>query len=108
MATRWIGTRFAPSGNGVNHDGPWIVEEMETAQLHDRRLNERLRLILSQLAAPPTASIPAACGGYAETAAAYRFFDNDKVGFHEVLRPHIERTRARIAAQPVALMVPDT
>src|SRR3954462_13030015 len=87
---------------------PWIVEEMETARLNDRRLNERLRSILSQLAAQPTASIPAACGGYAETAAAYRFFDNDKVDFHEVLRPHIQRTRIRIAAQPVALLVPDT
>src|SRR5690242_1975790 len=87
---------------------PWIVEEMETAELNDRRLHERLRLVLSQLAAHPTASIPAACGGCAETAAAYRFFDNDKVDFHGVLRPHIERTRARIAAQPVALLVPDT
>ena len=44
--------------------------------------------ILSDLAQHPTASIPAACGGYAETAAAYRFFDNDKVDFDGVLRPH--------------------
>src|SRR3954469_9770191 len=87
---------------------PWIVEEMETARLNDRRLNERLRSILSQLAAHPTASIPAACGGYAETAAAYRFFDNEKVGFDNVLRPHIDATRIRIAAQPVVVLVPDT
>jgi Transposase Tn5 dimerisation domain/Transposase DNA-binding len=67
-----------------------------------------LREVLAQLAARPTASIPAACGGYAETVAAYRLFDNDRVGFDAVLRPHVEATRRRIAAQPVVLMVPDT
>jgi hypothetical protein len=87
---------------------PWVIEEMATADLKDKRLNDRLQVILSQLAARPTASIPAACGGFAEMTAAYRFFDNDKVRFDSVLRPHIESTRIRIAAQKVALLVPDT
>lgn len=87
---------------------PWVVEEMVTADLNDKRLNKRVQLILSQLAALPTASLPAACGGYAEITAAYRFFDNDKVGFDGVLQPHIDSTHIRIAAQPVVLMVPDT
>jgi Transposase DNA-binding/Transposase Tn5 dimerisation domain len=87
---------------------PWVIEEMATADLNDKRLDQRLRVILSQLAAHPTASIPAACGGFAEMTAAYRFFDNDKVGFDGVLRPHIASTHTRIAAQPVVLMVPDT
>jgi hypothetical protein len=86
----------------------WVAEEMEDADLGDDRLNRRLSLVLSHLARHPTASIPAACNGYAETAAAYRFFDNDKVGFHDVLRPHVESTRARVAAQPIVVMVPDT
>lgn len=87
---------------------PWAIEEMATADLNDKRLIKRLQVILSQLAARPTASIPAACGGFAEMTAAYRFFDNDKVGFDGVLRPHLESTHTRIAAQPVALLVPDT
>jgi transposase-like protein/transposase Tn5 family protein/DDE family transposase len=87
---------------------PWVAEEMATVDLNDQRLSQRLRLILSQLAAHPTASLPAACGGYAEITAAYRFFDNDKVGFDGVLQPHIDRTRARTAAQRVVLVVPDT
>jgi hypothetical protein len=87
---------------------PWVMEEMKDAALGDKRLNERLQVILSQLAAHPTASIPAACGGNAEMTAAYRFFDNDKVDFDGVLRPHLECTRTRIAAQPVVLLVPDT
>src|SRR6516225_7337691 len=87
---------------------PWVCEEMETADLNDKRLNDRLQRLLSDLSAHPTASIPAACGGYRETAAAYRFFDNEKVGFDNVLQPHIDATRIRIAAQPVVILVPDT
>jgi hypothetical protein len=81
---------------------------MKSVDLGDKRLNQRVQQVLSQLAGQPAASIPAACGGYAEMTAAYRFFDNDKVGFDGILRPHIEGTRDRIAAQPVVLMVPDT
>src|SRR5271165_3420516 len=86
----------------------WVAEEMADADLNDRRLNRRLKRILSDLAQHPTVSIPAACNGYAETAAAYRFFDNDKADFDAVLRPHVTSTRARVAAQPIVLMVPDT
>ncbi len=85
---------------------PWVMEEMKSVDLGDQRLNRRLQHVLSQLAGQPTASIPAACGGYAEMTAANRFFDNDKVGFDAVLRPHLEATHARIAAQPLVLIVP--
>jgi hypothetical protein len=81
---------------------------MKSVALEDKRLNRRMQQVLSQLAARPTASIPAACGGYAEMKAAYRFFNNDKVGFDGVLQPHRDATRRRIAAQPVVLLVPDT
>jgi hypothetical protein len=40
--------------------------------------------------------------------AAYRFFDNDRVTFANVLQPHIGRTRQRLAEQKVALLVQDT
>jgi hypothetical protein len=87
---------------------PWVIDEMKTVDLHDERLNRRLLCVLSQLAGRPSASLPAACGGYAELAAAYRFFDNDKVGFDAILQPHLEQTQARIAAQPLVVIVPDT
>jgi hypothetical protein len=87
---------------------PWVSEEMNTVDLKDKRLNERLTEVLSQLSAHPTASIPAACGGYAETAAAYRLFDNDKLGFDNVLGPHIEATRRRMAEQEVVILPQDT
>jgi hypothetical protein len=81
---------------------------MKDADLNDRRLNQRLNIILSDLAQHPTVSIPAARNGYVETAAAYRFFDNDKADFDTVLHPHATSTRARVAAQPIVLIVPDT
>jgi hypothetical protein len=87
---------------------PWIVDEMKTAKLNDKRLNERLAMVLSQLAARPTASIPAACGGRAEMVAAYRFCENDKTSFKAVLKPHCDATRRRIAVQPVVILPQDT
>jgi hypothetical protein len=87
---------------------PWVIEEMKTAKLNDKRLNQRLGEVLSQLAARPTASIPAACGGRAELVAAYRFCANEKTSFEAVLQPHRDATRQRMAAQPVVILPQDT
>src|SRR5262245_677682 len=87
---------------------PWAVDEMKSADLNDKRLNRRLEELLSVLGERPTASIPAACGGYADMLAAYRFFDNDKVTFERVLASHCQRTGERVAAQAVVLLIQDT
>ena len=87
---------------------PWVVEEMKTASLRDKRLNARMKMILDQLSSRPTGSIPNACGGKAETEAAYRFFDNDRVSFAEVLQPHVDATLRRIEAQASVILVQDT
>jgi len=81
---------------------------MASVQLGDKRLNERLSKVLSDLGDRPTASIPAACGGHTEMTAAYRFFDNPKVTYNKVLEPHVAATRQRMAEQPVVLLVQDT
>jgi hypothetical protein len=81
---------------------------VKTAKLGDKRLNARLGQVLSQLAARPTASIPAACGGRAEMVAAYRFCENANTSFDNVLQPHIDATRKRMAAQPVVVLAQDT
>ena len=87
---------------------PWVVEEMNEADLNDERLNRRLNRILSDLAERPTASIPAACGGKNEMTAAYNFFNNEKAIPPRILEPHYHSTQRRIAAQPMAILVPDT
>jgi len=87
---------------------PWVAEEMAKANLGDKRLNRRLRRVLSDLSDRPTASIPAACGGHKEMTATYRFFDNDKATLDKILEPHYACSQQRIAAQEVALLVQDT
>jgi hypothetical protein len=87
---------------------PWVMEEMKTADLKDKRLSDRLREVLSQLGGRPTYSIPAACGGHAEMTAAYRLFDNEKATFDSILQPHMDATRQRMAGQRVVVAVQDT
>jgi len=86
----------------------WAREEVGSVDLGDERLDARVTMLLTSLGSRPNLSIPAACGGRAETQAAYRFFDNPKVTFEKVLAPHAWRTRERVAAQDVALLVQDT
>jgi hypothetical protein len=87
---------------------PWATEEVDTADLGDERLDARMAILLSALGSRPNLSIPAACGGKAEMAAAYRFFDNDKVTFDKVLEPHVARTLERMRGQKTVLLVQDT
>lgn len=87
---------------------PWALEELQTVDLGDERLDARFELLLSALGNRPNLSIPAACRGRAEMKAAYRFFDNEKVTFEKVLQPHIDQTMVRLAEQKLLLLVQDT
>jgi hypothetical protein len=86
----------------------WAEEESSRAHFGDDRLDNRMAIILSELGNRPILSIPAACGGRAETKAAYRFFENDKVTFEKVIEPHVAQTKERMAAQRIVLLVQDT
>jgi hypothetical protein len=86
----------------------WIDEELENANMGDQRLHEQFAEVLTALSERPNVSIPTACGGPSETIAAYRFFDNEKTTFEKILQPHYEKTKQRIAAQDVVLLVQDS
>jgi len=86
----------------------WASNETKTANFGDKRLNDRMETLLKQLGDKSTMSIPTACGGWAETLAAYRFFDNKKVNFNQVLESHIQASIERISCYPVVLLVQDT
>lgn len=66
----------------------WIEEKFSEMNLGDARLNKRARVMVEAFAAKPTASIPTACDGWAEMAAAYRFLDNDEVTWQGIMEPH--------------------
>lgn len=88
--------------------GNGIAEELEGIDLGDKRLNQRGSQVLETLAADPAASVNAACGGWSETIAAYRFFDNKAVEPDKILQPHIEATKRRMKEHPVVLIAQDT
>jgi hypothetical protein len=85
-----------------------IAGEFAGIDLGDRRLNGRAVSLLERLSANPQASVNAACQGWSETQAAYRFFDNDRVEPSKLLEPHRRATEQRIAGQPVVLLIQDT
>jgi len=86
----------------------WAAKEMHTANLGDKRLTERLITLLDTLGNQAQVSIPVACRGWAETKAAYRFFDNDNVNMEKILAPHRDATIERIKKHKTVLLVQDT
>ncbi len=86
----------------------WAQHEWATADLGDRRLNRRLVKVAQQLADKPTASIPGACGGWADTAGAYRMLSNERFDWRDVLEPHARCTMQRMASQSLVLCLQDT
>lgn len=85
-----------------------IRAELTGIDLGDERLNRRSLRVIEALAAHPQASINAACSGWSETLAAYRFFDNPSVEPEKILAPHQEAAKRRIQAHPVVLVIQDT
>lgn len=85
-----------------------LASEFASIDLGDQRLNRRARRVLEKLGAKPTVSIPTACGGWGETRATYRLFDQAKVTAERVLAPHIACTEERIRAYPRVLCIQDT
>lgn len=85
-----------------------IGDELNGIDLGDKRLNKRSKHLLEALAENPEASINAACDGWGNTMAAYRFFDNEAVMPKKIFRPHREATIGRMREHPVVLLVQDT
>lgn len=88
--------------------GNWIDREFATLALGDKRRNDRVKLVMTQFAQQPAASIPSACGDASELKAAYRLFDNDEISAQALLEPHIEATVKRMQQHPVVLALQDT
>jgi len=85
-----------------------LAAEFGAIALGDRRLDRRAQRLLQQLGEKPTLSIPAACGGWKETRAAYRLFDHREVTAERVLAPQFACTEERLRAHPRVLCIQDT
>jgi hypothetical protein len=86
----------------------WVSTELEQVDFNDKRLNKRFIKIVEQITAKPTASIPEACKCWADTKAAYRFFDSEKVKPEQILEEHIKSTVKRTESYKLILAVQDT
>ena len=86
----------------------WAEQEFATIDLGVEWLDRRAVLLAERLGHKPGASIPGACEGWAETAAAYRFLRNPQVSWDEVLAAHASTSRQRIREHPVVLCLQDT
>ena len=86
----------------------WVENEMDGLDLGDSRLNDRCVAIISALGSKPSLSIPAACNGWAETQATYRFFANDSVTPEAIMKPHRDATLKRMSQESVVVLAQDT
>ena len=86
----------------------WISREFKQTDLGDRRLNERLQRIVSDLSQSPQSTIPQASGTWARTKGAYRFFDHAGVTPEVILAGHQAAALERLAPHKIVLMVQDT
>ena len=59
--------------------GSWIDQELSGCRFSDKRLGNRFGVLMQQLSGGIGRTIPLACGDWANTKAAYRFLDNDRV-----------------------------
>ena len=86
----------------------WIEAELGGADMGDARLTARLLQMTGMFYAKPTANIPQACGSAMAAKAAYRFLDNEKIGWQAILEPHYAATAARVRDEPLVLVAQDT
>ncbi len=86
----------------------WAKEELSEINLGDARLNKREVTLLDRLGEKPTASIPNACNGWAETQAAYRFLAQEEVKWKDILAPHFACTHQRMRGRSVVLCIQDS
>jgi len=86
----------------------WVASEIKVVNFGDLRLKKRLGNILEAFFSKPMESITSACKAWADTKAAYRFFDHKKVNEKNILNAHRASTIERLRSQSVVLCLQDT
>jgi hypothetical protein len=86
----------------------WAAQELQSAELGDTRLKQRLIKIVENLAAQPNTSIPQASQTWAETKATYRFWSSEKVKAEDIIEAHQISVVERAQAHQWLLAIQDT
>lgn len=90
------------------HETGWAAEEFADISLGDKRLDARLIKLCDRFSDAPESPINQACADWAETKAAYRFFQNENVKVGEILAAHRCRTVLRAGKHKTVLALQDT
>jgi hypothetical protein len=98
----------SPLPNLITNADLWAAHVGSHADLGDERLNTRLGLILSALAAKPADSIPQASGACSQAKAMYRFFANERIGPDDLLQPLADATAEAVRGLATVLAIQDT
>ena len=86
----------------------WAAEEMGQTDLGDKRLNDRLVSLCDRFSESPESPINQACKDWAETKAAYRFFQNQDVEAADIIETHRKKTAQRAKPYKTILAIQDT
>ena len=86
----------------------WATEEFAEVDLGDKRLDARLIKLCNRFSDAPESPINQACADWAETKAAYRFFQNENVEVEQILATHSHKTAQRAREHKTVLALQDT
>ena len=86
-------------------DRDWVERETAASCFADLRLAQRFGRLLSQMSEHIGATVPMACQDWANTKAAYRFFDNERVTEADILAGHFASTKERVASVEGPILV---
>jgi len=90
------------------HEASWAAEEFADVNLGDKRLDARLITLCDRFSDAPESPINQACMDWAETKAAYRFFQNENVDVGDILAVHRSKTAKRASKHKTVLAIQDT
>ncbi len=86
----------------------WAEQTFGEVRLGHRSRTERAVAMAEAIAADPAASLPKQMGSEAALHAAYRFLQTPDVSYEQLLRPHVEQTRAAMGREARVLLIQDT
>jgi hypothetical protein len=86
-------------------DESWLDHEIAGSEFQDVRLRKRFAMLLERLWKGMGQTIPLTCQDCANTTAAYRFMDNDRVSEHDILSGHFQATAQRFSTTDGPILV---
>ncbi len=92
----------------IEQETGWAAEELADVHLSDKRLKARLMKMCDRFSEAPESPINQACADWAETKAAYGFFQNENGEVGEILAAHRGKTAQRAGKHQRVLAIQDT